>query len=985
MFDRLTSHLSLEKDCSAEFLTLLRQLLSSLEQYYLHLSQLVKNKKLSYAVTTSYKRSKLEKLDATVYNDLKLALEMSGMITSTQQETVQRKASLSRIESNEGKEFWNNQFGGSDMNVIPWPIFIKGFRKKSGKKLKLPLEDEILLKHVLDSFNSGFITPTRFSDFLTLFGPISDCIQNLKSIYNQKWFGNFMSVEEVFKLLSSQPVGTFLVRFSLSRRDSFALEYVEAEGKIRTVLIQSKMPDGVYVRETDESERHFKSLIHFIEYYNDLLLKPYHSDFFGQLWFKGDVDIDDTNEMLAHCPPGTYLIHFHGKVRNGVLVCSYAGKNKTVKHIFLQKVRSGYIRRYPRGSSDSEDSVKELALSRNRSMSAQPLPSTKRFLNLDGEDSQVFPTIADFIRDHSDMLRYNYDSEGVPHIKFFSNTSDDQKEVCGPEKINEPIKVDLDDCVSAQTLSTYPKESVGSQVLCDAFRVCTLGNRTLFVLADGCSWGNRSREAAQCASLSFMETMAMSQHSLNDSTEVKHFLLRAFSKAHDRILQGHDDIWSAGTTTLLGGMLAPVEEYSDDGEFAFVCASVGDCKAFHWSQQYDVVTDVTYGNRRNIRDPRDCGGRIGPYLDGGMPDLRNLKCYFYPCKPGDLVLMMSDGIHDNLDPEHLGLSPADVNITNYQKWSDIPSAEAELAKSEYQCKVIKNLLQTCEEKNPNKISTALVEMCLKITDKSRQYMEANPNKPEPSDYVSYPGKMDHTTCIVITAPTLNMEELEKREKKEKKPLSISTSSKKFANKQQLTKSTSINPSSSSVNSVSSSPPPLNRYKSSPVPRSLDDSRKALDKIFFSSHTLKFINDLPILEFKKSPDSIEMNINRNESEKEKVLSSLGSAWSDSTLPIPVNEEKKSRTRNVLSDDYGFHVSSNRISLVLSSSSSTSAAGRASAECAKQSWLKYFSNLNFIENNHKLSWQVVEALQDAHVRLVEVRYLSIYLSIYQLIYQ
>lgn len=66
----------------------------------------------------------------------------------------------------------------------------------------------------------------------------------------------------------------------------------------------------------------------------------------------------------------------------------------------------------------------------------------------------------------------------------------------------------------------------------------------------------------------------------------------------------------------------------------FVCASVGDCKAFHWNEQSSVVTDVTYGNRKNAIDARDCGGRLGPYLDGGQPDLRNLRSFFQPCKPG---------------------------------------------------------------------------------------------------------------------------------------------------------------------------------------------------------------------------------------------------------------------------------------------------------------------------------------------------------------
>lgn len=77
-----------------------------------------------------------------------------------------------------------------------------------------------------------------------------------------------------------------------------------------------------------------------------------------------------------------------------------------------------------------------------------------------------------------------------------------------------------------------------------------------------------------------------------------------------------------------------VEDFRDDREYALVFASVGDCKAFHWSYQSGRVTDITFGNRLNVRDARDPGGRLGPYVGQGEPDLRNLKCYFHPCHEG---------------------------------------------------------------------------------------------------------------------------------------------------------------------------------------------------------------------------------------------------------------------------------------------------------------------------------------------------------------
>ena len=92
-----------------------------------------------------------------------------------------------------------------------------------------------------------------------------------------------MSVEEVYRLLSAQPAGTYLVRFSLSHRDSFALEYVELDGRIRTVMVRSESPDGVIVTESDQQEHKFKSLKHVIAHYSDVLVRPYSSaDFLGK-------------------------------------------------------------------------------------------------------------------------------------------------------------------------------------------------------------------------------------------------------------------------------------------------------------------------------------------------------------------------------------------------------------------------------------------------------------------------------------------------------------------------------------------------------------------------------------------------------------------------------------------------------------------------------------------------------------------------------
>ena len=49
---------------------------------------------------------------------------------------------------------------------------------------------------------------------------------------------------------------------------------------------------------------------------------------------------------------------------------------------------------------------------------------------------------------------------------------------------------------------------------------------------------------------------------------------------------------------------------------------------------------------------RDPGGRLGPYIGPkGGPDLRNLGLFMTLCEQDSLVFILSDGVHDNLDPE----------------------------------------------------------------------------------------------------------------------------------------------------------------------------------------------------------------------------------------------------------------------------------------------------------------------------------------------
>jgi hypothetical protein len=53
-----------------------------------------------------------------------------------------------------------------------------------------------------------------------------------------------------------------------------------------------------------------------------------------------------------------------------------------------------------------------------------------------------------------------------------------------------------------------------------------------------------------------------------------------------------------------------------------------------------MAADITEGNRQNLTDARDPGGRLGPYIEAN-PDLRNLHLYYRIVEPEDIILIIS--------------------------------------------------------------------------------------------------------------------------------------------------------------------------------------------------------------------------------------------------------------------------------------------------------------------------------------------------------
>lgn len=331
------------------------------------------------------------------------------------------------------------------------------------------------------------------------------------------------------------------------------------------------------------------------------------------------------------------------------------------------------------------------------------------------------------------------------------------------EPVGEPVVYDTDideKLVSCKSISTYPLFPDGRRdgdPIADKFKAKFYKNRAWIALADGCNWGSRALNAATAAIGAYESYMDAHHKDMKDLIDAGHFLLRAFSEGHNKIFEGKDDIWDAGTTTLFGCFLLEIQPpKSAQAQWALLCANVGDCKAFLYSKKNKTVIDITSGDTIYVKDRCDPGGRLGPYVPpNGNPDLRNLRLYYATVAPGDLVIAVSDGVHDNLDPEQLGVPPNKIDSElDAKTWDKIPGVTAERLKTSFRTELLRQKIDKLKSKSPKAITAMLMEYCSETTSKSREFMEKNPQTPHPADYAEYPGKMDHTTAVVFQVPEL---------------------------------------------------------------------------------------------------------------------------------------------------------------------------------------------------------------------------------------
>eukprot|EP01125_Pyxidicula_operculata_P019782 TRINITY_DN7201_c0_g1_i1.p1 TRINITY_DN7201_c0_g1~~TRINITY_DN7201_c0_g1_i1.p1 ORF type:complete len:1378 (+),score=270.87 TRINITY_DN7201_c0_g1_i1:58-4191(+) len=902
-----------------------RQFLGNLTDFHAFLKAIPD---LETALTIRSRRHPISKMNARLLQEC-FRLNSSPAEVSEERKKLSGET-LGRITQPEALKMWEEEFQHNDFHLVPWAAFIKALKKNT--KSEICKSDEELLRRIIDLSNTGYVTPHAFSDFLHSFGPLQHCVENVNRICKQSWFHGFVSAEEASRLLLERPKGTYLVRFSRSRADSFALEYVldMNEGPL-TVLIRCQMPLGVSVEE-EGGIKTFPTIEDLIKHYSATLSKPFSCDYDRQPWFLGAVTLAAAREMLHYRPTGTFLIHFHPTVV-GWFVCSYVNKEQNVIQIELQKVLSGY----------------QIAL-----LTEDPQTGTSSSTPFSEE---IFSDVTTFIQSHHEDLRYNYSEDNVPSLPCESlldyNEYPAKDENYAPKDINGHFTIDAPN-LFAETLANYPKGSGGFNVLCDTLRTMEIGNKTILALADGCGWGQKARKASETASKAVVDYLSSDevQSNIVDTVTCRHEILSSFIRAHEKIVEGKQgkEIWGCGTTTLIVGMVLKLKNGFLEDEWAFVCASVGDCKAFHWSKKTGRVVDITFGNRHNVRDAKDCGGRLGPYLSNGDPDLRNLETYFFPCKAGDIILLCSDGVHDNFDPETLGLTPGELTPDVTQKkvyssdWDNLPVKEVELLKSRYACKKVQERLRRCKDYTPQGFANSLVNYATEVTKATRDFMEANPQSAEPADYKAYPGKMDHTTCI---AYKIGSSDSNNPTKKKRKQPSILINLPKVK-KQPVIKLTS----SGTVNLGST-----NNSSSGGVVNSTPDE--------FTVRTEELVTPLKNFIIRRYDSSSAVRLKRPPECMKTSYNQSASAWTTSTYPNLGTEKEPKRLRDPISEFYSLDISQTRSTVVLCTGCNFGQISMEASNTATLEWSRYVEKKQLkITDSRSAASVLLQGISKAH---------------------
>jgi hypothetical protein len=73
---------------------------------------------------------------------------------------------------------WDKEFG--NLTIVTWVQFINFMKRTNKLPYNINEEEEVILRYVLDYFNSGYVTKTKFNEYTKGFGIGPSSLQNVQ-------------------------------------------------------------------------------------------------------------------------------------------------------------------------------------------------------------------------------------------------------------------------------------------------------------------------------------------------------------------------------------------------------------------------------------------------------------------------------------------------------------------------------------------------------------------------------------------------------------------------------------------------------------------------------------------------------------------------------------------------------------------------------------------------------------------------------------
>ena len=302
--------------------------------------------------------------------------------------------------------------------------------------------------------------------------------------------------------------------------------------------------------------------------------------------------------------------------------------------------------------------------------------------------------------------------------------------------------------------------------IADVYALVARPNNAILVIADGCNWGPRPRQAARCAvhgCISDLNSKLFAEDSSpSNVVDIFKIMLSSLNGAQRLIVQNE------GTTTTLcmAVVCELIKGHGGLSNWALCVVSVGDSPCFVWQKKSGVVYEVTAAaHKGRERDMRDSGGCLGANV-GNEPDLSNLVCCFFSVSEGDIVFLTSDGISDNFDPVALLQVSDPIHDDKQESASEQLESVSAKRRQEMLLKNLSNVLHKADNDSSSGLNAftlkeAIISHVMVLTDEKRQYMETKDKEIENDSLTSsekkkliqemkkkaatFPGKLDHAT------------------------------------------------------------------------------------------------------------------------------------------------------------------------------------------------------------------------------------------------